>query len=83
MNKSKKLFLTILSVPPLNEDLNLVFANHNEEDEIYLLTTIEITEAQQKNQELKVYYKRNAKTPKEDVCFQLIEDTKVLCKNDK
>jgi hypothetical protein len=26
---------------------------------------------------------RNAKTPKEDVHYQLIEDTKVLCKNDK
>ncbi len=38
--------------PPWNtskhEDLNLVFANHGEEDEIYPLTTIEIAEAQQK-----------------------------------
>jgi hypothetical protein len=35
-------------------DLNLVFANHGEEDEIYPLTTIEIAEAQQKDQELNV-----------------------------
>jgi hypothetical protein len=52
-----------------HEDLNLVFANHGEEDEIYPLTTIEIANAQQKDQELKVYYKQNAKTPKEDMCF--------------
>jgi hypothetical protein len=54
-----------------------------EEDEIYPLTTIEIAEAQRKHQELKVYFKTNAKIPKKDVCFQLIEDTKVLCKNGK
>jgi hypothetical protein len=66
-----------------HEDLNLVFANHGEENEIYPLSTIEIAEAQQKDQELKVYFKQNAKTPKEDMHFQLIEDTKVLCKNDK
>jgi hypothetical protein len=30
-----------------------------------------------------VYYKQKRKTPKEDVRFQLIEDIKVLCKNDK
>ncbi len=29
-----------------HEDLNLVFANHGEEDKIYPLTIIEITEAQ-------------------------------------
>jgi hypothetical protein len=28
-----------------HEDLNLVFANHGEEDEIYHLTTIEVAEA--------------------------------------
>jgi hypothetical protein len=66
-----------------HEDLNLVFANHGKEDEIYPLTTIEIAEAQQKDRELEVYYKGNAKTPKEDIHFQLIEDTKLLCKNDK
>ncbi len=32
-----------------HEDLNTVFANHGEEDEIYPLTTIEIAEAQQKD----------------------------------
>jgi hypothetical protein len=60
-----------------------VFANHGEEDEIYPLTTIEIAEAQRKNQELKVYYKKNARVPKEGMCLQLIEDTKVLCTNGK
>ncbi len=32
---------------------------------------------------MKIYFKQNTKTPKEDVHFQLIEDTKVLSKNDK
>ncbi len=40
---------------------NLVFAHHEEEDKIYPLTTIEIVEAQHKDQELKVYFKKNAK----------------------
>jgi hypothetical protein len=38
-----------------HEDLNFVFANHREEEEIYLLATIEIAEAQHKVQELKVF----------------------------
>jgi hypothetical protein len=63
--------------------LNLVFAKHRQEDKIYPLITIEIAEAQQKDQEIMVYCKQNAKTPKEDIRFQLIEDRKVLCKNDK
>ncbi len=66
------------------EDLNLgAFANHGEEDEIYPLTTLEIAEAQHKDQELKVYYKKNARMTKKDMCLQLNEDTKVLCKNGK
>ncbi len=36
------------------KDLNFVFANHGEEEEIYPITTIEIAEAQCKDQELKV-----------------------------
>ena len=63
--------------------LNFVFANHGEEDEIYPLTTIEAAEAQCKDQELKVYYKKNAIMPKKDICLKLVEDTKVLCKNGK
>jgi hypothetical protein len=66
-----------------HKDLNFVFANHREDDEIYPLTTIEIAEAQRKDQELKAYYKKNAITPKKDICLQLVEDTKVLCKNGK
>jgi hypothetical protein len=59
------------------------FANHGEEDEIYHLTTIEIAEAQCIDQELKVFFKKNAPKPKKDVCLQLVEDKKVLCKNGK
>ncbi len=60
-----------------------MFASHGEEEKIYPLTTIKIAEAQRKDQELKVYFKKNAPTPKEDVHFHLIEDTKVPCKNGK
>ncbi len=60
-----------------------MFANHKEEDKIYPLTTIEIAEAQRKDQELKAYFKKNVTTPKKDICLQLVEDTKVLCKNGK
>jgi hypothetical protein len=65
------------------KDLNFAFANHGEDEEIYPLTNIEIAEAQCKDQELKVYYKKNARMSKEDMCLQLIENTKVLCKNGK
>jgi hypothetical protein len=41
-----------------HEDLKFVFANNKAEDEIYPLTIIEIAEAQRKDQELKVYYKK-------------------------
>ncbi len=37
------------------KDLNILFANHGKEDEVYPLTTIETAEAQHKDQELKVY----------------------------
>ncbi len=57
--------------------LNCVFENHREEDEKYTLTTIEIAETECKDQELKVYFKKNAKTPKKDMHFHHIEDTKV------
>jgi hypothetical protein len=66
-----------------HKDLNFTFANHGEEDEIYPLATIKITEAQCKDQEFKVYYKKNAIMPKKDVCLQLVEDTRVLCKDGK
>jgi hypothetical protein len=65
-----------------HEDLNLVFANHREEDEIYPLTTIEIAEAQQKYQKLQVYNKRNAKTSTEDIHLNLLKTQKCY-KNDK
>jgi hypothetical protein len=66
-----------------HKDLKLVFVHHKEEEEIHPLTTIEMAEAQCKDQELKIYFKKNVKTPEKDVCFHLIEGTKVLCKNDK
>jgi hypothetical protein len=46
------------------EDLNFAFENHGEEEEIYPFTTIEIAEVQRKDQELKVYCKKNSRIPK-------------------
>jgi hypothetical protein len=66
-----------------HKDLNFAFANHVDEDEIYPLTTLEIAEAQHKDQELKAYFKKNARMPEEDMWLQLIDDTKVQCKNGK
>jgi hypothetical protein len=51
------------------EDLNFLFPNHGEEDEKNLLATIEIAKAQQKDQELKVYYKQNEKNTKRGHVF--------------
>jgi hypothetical protein len=62
-----------------HEDLNLMFANHTEEDKIYPLTTIEIATAQKKDHKI---YKKHAKASKEDLHFQLIEDTIVLYKDE-
>jgi hypothetical protein len=44
-----------------HNDWNLVFAHHEEEDEIYPLTLPEIAYAQRKDQEVKVYLKKHAK----------------------
>ncbi len=49
-----------------HKDFNFAFATHGEEDEIYPLTTIEIAEAQRKDQELKVYYKKECNNAKKE-----------------
>ncbi len=64
-------------------DWNLVFAHHEEEEEVYPLTLTEIIDAQRKDRELKAYFKKNKLMPQKDMGIQLIEDTKVLCKNGK
>jgi hypothetical protein len=46
-----------------HNDWNLVFAHHEEEDGIYPLTLTKIVNAQRKDQELKVYFKKNTKIP--------------------
>jgi hypothetical protein len=66
-----------------HNDWNLVFAHHKEEDKIYPLTLTEIADAQRKDRELKVYFKKNAKKPQKDIGLHLIKDTKELCKNGK
>ncbi len=66
-----------------HDDWNLVFAHHEEEEEVYPLTLTEKADAQRKDQELKAYFKKNAILPQKDIGLHLIEDTKVLCKNGK
>jgi hypothetical protein len=66
-----------------HDDWNLMFAHHEEVEEVYPLTLTEIADAQRKDQELKAYFKKNAILPQKDMGIQLIEDTKVLCKNGK
>jgi hypothetical protein len=46
----------------------------------YTLLLTEIADAQRKDQELKVYFKKSTKMPQKDIGLHLIEDTKVLCK---
>ncbi len=51
---------------------NLVFAHHKEEEEIYPLTLTEIADAQREDQELKVYFKKNAKMPQKDIGLSIL-----------
>ncbi len=60
-----------------------MFAHHKEEDKTYPHMLTKIADAQRKDQELKVNFKKNAKRPQKDMSLHLIEDTKVLCKNGK
>jgi hypothetical protein len=57
-----------------------VFAHHKKEDDIYPLTITEIADAQRKDQELKVYFKKNAKMPKKDIGLHLIGAPKSYAK---
>jgi hypothetical protein len=41
-----------------HDDWNLVFAHHEEEEEVYPLTLTEIADAQCKDRELKAYFKK-------------------------
>ena len=70
-----------------HEECNLVFTNHGKEDGIYPLRTNntlskEIAKAQNRDQYLRSIVKKHAKTPKQDLRFQLIEDTIVLYKDE-
>jgi hypothetical protein len=57
-----------------------VFANHGEEEEINPFTTIEIAEAQRKDQELKVYYKTNLECQKRICVFNYLRIHKCFVK---
>ncbi len=58
--------------------MNQVFKNHSEEDEIYPLTVKEIVEAQQADSKLKYFFKSNVVLDK-GLDFQLIENKSCIC----
>ena len=57
--------------------MNLVFANSNKEEVIYPLTAKEIAQAQQDDPNLQ------ALAAKDKYTMKLVENMKVLCKDDK
>jgi hypothetical protein len=61
-------------------NLNQVFANHSEEEEIFPLTTPEIAEAQKANAKLKHCFKHNAVLDK-GLDVRLVDNTYVVCKD--
>ena len=63
------------STANMQESMNLVFANRDDEDAIYPLTTREIANAQQHDADL------NAIADKHGYTKQLVENTEVLCKD--
>jgi hypothetical protein len=63
-----------------HNDWNLVFAHHKEEDKIYPLMLAEITDAQHKDQGLKVYFKKNAKYHKRTWVSSLLRTPKCYAK---
>eukprot|EP00804_Cyclotella_cryptica_P030423 CCRYP_008509-RA/>CCRYP_008509-RA protein AED:0.46 eAED:0.46 QI:0/0/0/1/0/0/2/0/148 len=65
--------MTEASLASTQESMNQVFANRNEEDSIYPLTTREIAEAQQEDESLL----------NKGYSTQLVENIKVLCKDGK
>ena len=63
------------SITNSKESMNLVFANQNEEDAIYPLTTRETAEAQQQDNNLKTQAEKEGNSP------QLVKNIEVLCKD--
>jgi hypothetical protein len=64
-----------------HNDWNLVFAHHKEEDKIYPLTLTKIADAQHKDQELKVYFrKKTQKCRKRIWVFILLKTPKCYAK---
>jgi hypothetical protein len=61
----------------MQESMNLVFANQDDEEAIYPLTTREIAEAQKHDPDL------NATADKHGYTRQLVEKTEILCKDGK
>jgi hypothetical protein len=63
-----------------HDDWNLVFAHQEEEDKICPLTLTKISDAQRKDQELKVYFKKKAKMPQKDIGLHLFRTPKCYAK---
>jgi hypothetical protein len=61
-------------------NLNIIFANHSKEEEIYPLTTPEIANAQKADSKLKHCFKRNAVLNK-GLEVRLVDDTLIVCQD--
>jgi hypothetical protein len=62
------------------DQMNLVFPNHGKEEDKYPLTIIEIAEAQKKDQQLKIYYKKDAMSSIKDISLQTLMTHKCCAK---
>ena len=63
-----------------NFSMNIVFANHSEEEEIYPLTVTEIAKAQHEDKTLKVYFTNKSSN---DYHLQIYENIEVISKDTK
>ncbi len=63
-------------------ELNEVFANHSEDNEIYPLTVTEIVDAQKADTKLKDFFKLNATLDK-GLEIRIIEDQKCICNKER
>jgi hypothetical protein len=59
--------------------LNEVFTNHSEDDEIYLLTISEIVDVQKADTKLKEFFKPNATLVDKGLELRIIEDQNCIC----
>ena len=61
-------------------DVNMIFANNSEDNEIFPLTVTEIARAQSEDKMIKIYFTKNSPN---DYNTQIYESTEVICMDGK